>query len=216
MDDLLKQIKEAKGKSWGYLFYNDDYRFKKTYKNFALIEMEELKEANLKDYYYVPISKRQAFDLLDITNINARIEPGAIIRSNVRIKEDAIVMMGAIINIGAEIGNKTLIDMGAVIGSRAKIGNNCHIGANAVVAGVLEPLSSKEVVIEDDCLIGAGAIIIEGVTVKKGTIVGAGSVVIADTIEGMVYAGNPARLIKKRDEKTNQKTVFLDELRRIE
>lgn len=216
MDDLLKQIKKAKGKSWGYIFYNDDYRFKKTYQNFALIEMEELEEAKLKDYHFSPISKRQAFDLLDITDINARIEPGAIIRSNVKIGEDAIIMMGAIINIGAEIGKKTLIDMGAVIGSRAQIGNNCHIGANAVIAGVLEPLSSKEVVIEDDCLIGAGAVIIEGVTVKKGTVVGAGSVVINDTIEGMVYAGNPAKLIKKRDEKTNQKTVFLDDLRRID
>ena len=216
MDDLLKQIKKVKGKSWGYIFYNDDYRFKKTYKNFALIEMEELEEAKLKDYHFWPISKRQAFDLLDITDINARIEPGAIIRSNVKIGEDAIIMMGAIINIGAKIGKKTLIDMGAVIGSRAKIGNNCHIGANAVIAGVLEPLSSKEVVIEDDCLIGAGAVIIEGVTVKKGTVVGAGSVVINDTIEGMVYAGNPAKLIKKRDEKTNQKTVFLDDLRRID
>ncbi|RYY70023.1 MAG: sugar O-acetyltransferase, partial [Chitinophagaceae bacterium] len=50
--------------------------------------------------------------------------------------------------------------------------------------------------IEDDVWIGAGAIILQGVTVGKKSIVGAGAVVTKDVPPGVVVAGNPARIIK--------------------
>ena len=101
--------------------------------------------------------------LLDIRNIRARIEPGAVIREKVEIGEGAVIMMGAVINIGAVIGEGTMIDMGAVLGGRAIVGNRCHIGAGTVLAGVVEPASATPVVIEDDVMIGANAVVIEGV-----------------------------------------------------
>ena len=73
--------------------------------------------------------------------INARIEPGAVIRDQVEIGDNAVIMMGAIINIGAIIGEGTMIDMGAVLGGRATVGKHCHIGAGAVLAG----LSNRQV-----------------------------------------------------------------------
>ena len=100
--------------------------------------------------------------LLDIRNIRARIEPGAVIREKVEIGEGAVIMMGAVINIGAVIGEGTMIDMGAVLGGRAIVGNRCHIGAGTVLAGVVEPASATPVVIEDDVMIGANAVVIEG------------------------------------------------------
>ena len=81
-----------------------------------------------------------AVPLLDMKNINARIEPGAIIRDQVEIGDRAVIMMGAIINIGAVIKEGTMIDMGAVLGGRAIVGKNCHIGAGAVLAGVIGPV----------------------------------------------------------------------------
>ena len=72
--------------------------------------------------------------LLDLKDLKARIEPGAIIREKVEIGEGAVIMMGAILNIGAVVGKRTMIDMGAVLGGRATVGDNCHIGAGAVVA----------------------------------------------------------------------------------
>ena len=54
--------------------------------------------------------------LLDLKGINARIEPGALIREKVEIGDGAVIMMGAVINIGARIGAGTMIDMGAVLG----------------------------------------------------------------------------------------------------
>ena len=105
--------------------------------------------------------------MLDLKEIDARIEPGAIIREQVSIGNRAVIMMGAVINIGAVIGEGTMIDMGAVLGGRATVGKNCHIGAGAVLAGVIEPASATPVIIEDNVLVGANAVVIEGVHVGK-------------------------------------------------
>ena len=92
-------------------------------------------------------SRNSAIPLLDTKDLKARIEPGAIIRDDVEIGDNAVVMMGAVINIGAVIGSGTMIDMGAVLGGRAMVGKNCHIGAGTVLAGVVEPASALPVVI---------------------------------------------------------------------
>ena len=58
------------------------------------------------------------------------------------------------------------------------------------------------VVIHDDAWIGAGAIILPGVTIGEQAIVGAGSVVTRDVPPGAVVAGNPARVLKSIEELT--------------
>ena len=72
--------------------------------------------------------RNSAIPLLDTKNLNARIEPGAIIRDQVEIGDNAVIMMGAILNIGAVVGQGTMIDMGAVLGGRATVGKNCWPG----------------------------------------------------------------------------------------
>ena len=52
--------------------------------------------------------------------------------------------------------------------------------------------------IGDDVWLGTNAIILPGVTISRGTIVGAGSVVTKDFPEYSVIGGNPARLIRSR------------------
>ena len=153
--------------------------------------------------------------LLDVRNVNARIEPGAIIRDQVEIGDNAVIMMGAIINIGAVIGAGTMIDMGAVLGGRATVGAHCHVGAGCVLAGVVEPASATPVVIEDDVLLGANSVVIEGCRVGKGAVVAAGAVVTEDVPAGAVVAGCPARVIKMKDEKTEAKTALVDALRNL-
>ncbi|HEY8364289.1 MAG TPA: 2,3,4,5-tetrahydropyridine-2,6-dicarboxylate N-acetyltransferase [Haloplasmataceae bacterium] len=226
--DIVKYIKEAKKvtpvKAYikGYIKPNNELPIKLFGNNdfyIAIGDFEEVKKLiednkdTISDYEIENNCRNSAIPLLDLKNIKARIEPGAIIRDKVIIGEDAVIMMGAVINIGAEIGSKTMIDMNAVIGARGKIGNNCHIGAGAVIAGVLEPPSSTPVIIEDDCLIGANAVILEGVKVGKGAVVAAGSVVIDDVKENTVVGGVPARFIKMKDENTLAKTKIIDDLR---
>ena len=78
--------------------------------------------------------RNSAIPMLDLLSIDARIEPGAIIRDRVSIGKNAVIMMGAVINIGAEIGEGTMVDMNAVIGARGQLGKRVHLGAGAVVA----------------------------------------------------------------------------------
>lgn len=168
------------------------------------------------EYFHLDNDRRNsAIPMLDLKRINARIEPGAVIRDKVEIGERAIIMMGAVINIGAVVGEGTMIDMNAVVGARALVGKNCHIGAGAVLAGVLEPPSADPVIIEDDVLVGANAVVLEGCRVGKGSVVAAGAVVVQNIEAGVVVAGQPARVIKKVDEKTKDKTALLKELRRL-
>ena len=160
-------------------------------------------------------SRNSAIPLLDKKNINARIEPGAVIRDQVTIGDGAVVMMGAIINIGAVIGEGTMIDMGVVMGGRATVGKHCHIGAGAVLAGVIEPASATPVVVEDEVLIGANAVVIEGCRIGRGAVVAAGAVVISDVPPDTVVAGCPARIIKRKDETSAAKTALVDALREL-
>lgn len=171
--------------------------------------------SKIEDYVVENDRRNSAIPTLDLKNINARIEPGAIIRDKVAIGDNAIIMMGASINIGASIGPGTMIDMNVVVGGRAKIGAMCHIGAGSVVAGVIEPPSAQPVVIEDDVLVGANAVILEGVRIGKGSVVAAGAVVTVDVPENSVVAGAPARVIKSVDAKTKSKTEILQDLRTL-
>ncbi len=173
-------------------------------------------EANTFRHLEIENDRRNsALPLLDMKNIPARIEPGAIIREQAEIGKNAVIMMGAILNIGAVVGEGTMIDMGAVLGGRATVGKNCHIGAGAVLAGVIEPASATPVIVEDDVLIGANAVVIEGCRIGQGAVVAAGAVVVSDVEANTVVAGCPAKVIKVKDGKTAAKTALVDALRTL-
>lgn len=168
----------------------------------------------IEDSYLENDRRNSAVPMLDMTTVEARIEPGAFIRDQAVIGKNAVVMMGAVINIGAVVGEETMIDMGAILGARATVGKKAHIGAGAVLAGVLEPPSATPVIIEDHVLVGANAVVLEGVRVGEGAVVAAGAIVTEDVPAGAVVAGSPAKIIKMKDEKTVAKTEFLDDLRK--
>ena len=168
----------------------------------------------LKNFRVENDRRNSAIPMLDLLAIDARIEPGAIIRDKVIIGKNAVIMMGAVINIGAEIGEGSMVDMNAVIGARGKIGKRVHLGAGAVVAGVLEPPSKSPCEIGDDVMIGANSVILEGVKIGNGSVVAAGSVVVDDVPAGVVVAGSPAKIVKSVDDRTKNKTQILSDLRK--
>ncbi len=92
------------------------------------------------------------------------------------------------------IGNKVNIQDGAIIHctyqkAKTVIGNNVSIGHNAIVHGCT---------LEDNVLIGMGAIVMDGAVIEKNSVVAAGAVVLENTrVEsGTIYAGVPAKKVK--------------------
>lgn len=221
--EIIEFIHNAQKKTPVKVVFNSDkeiyWKNCKVYGNIVYGDWEDVKPVLESypelDYVLENDCRNSAVPLLDLKNIEARIEPGALIRDQVEIGKNAVIMMGAIINIGAVIGENTMIDMGAVLGGRATVGKNCHIGAGAVLAGVIEPASAEPVIIEDDVLVGANAVIIEGVHVGKGSVVAAGAIVIEDVPENVVVAGTPARIIKQKDDKATEKTALVQALRSL-
>lgn len=223
--EIIQFIANAKKKTpvKVYLDTKEDLEFpnSKKFGNVVFGDWADIKpvlKANadvINDYIVENEMRNSAVPMLDLKGISALIEPGAIIRDQVEIGDNAVIMMGAIINIGAQIGEGTMIDMGAVLGGRAIVKNHCHIGAGTVLAGVVEPASATPVIIEDNVMIGANAVVIEGVHVGENAVVAAGAVVIEDVPANTVVAGCPAKVIKMKDEKASAKTELIDALRTI-
>jgi 2,3,4,5-tetrahydropyridine-2-carboxylate N-succinyltransferase/tetrahydrodipicolinate N-acetyltransferase len=171
---------------------------------------------NITDLHKDISARYSALPLKDLSTVEARVEPGAIIREGASIGKDCVIMMGAVVNVGAEVGQGTMVDMNAVIGARAIIGKECHIGAGAVIAGVLEPPSRKPVVIADHVIVGGNAVVLEGVAVGKGSVVAAGAVVVDEVKPGMVVAGVPAKVIHNvADIADKDKISIVKSLRRL-
>lgn len=201
---------DLKGLEW----YGDNNFFILLGESDVVNEVIENNKHLINHYRLENDRRNSAIPMLNLVDIEARIEPGAIIRDRVKIDKNAVIMMGAVINIGAEIGEGTMVDMNAVVGARGKLGKRVHLGAGAVVAGVLEPPSKSPCEIGDDVLIGANAVILEGVKIGDGAVIAAGSVVVKDVPSGVVVAGSPAKIIKIVDEQTKDKTKLLDDLRK--
>lgn len=92
------------------------------------------------------------------------------------------------------IGNNVKIGAGTII-----LDSDCHTLDYLYRRGLEDQLYkvNKEVSIEDDVLIGANCIILKGVVIGERSIIGAGSVITKNIPTGEIWAGNPARFIKK-------------------
>jgi len=82
----------------------------------------------------------------------------------------------------------------------------------------------KEVIIEENVWIGEKSIILKGTKIGKNSIIGAGSVVSGEVPDNVVFAGNPAKEIKKLDKEDfvtrkslfSESSTYLDDLLTIE
>ncbi|HET6528216.1 MAG TPA: 2,3,4,5-tetrahydropyridine-2,6-dicarboxylate N-succinyltransferase [Balneolaceae bacterium] len=106
---------------------------------------------------------------------NVRMVPGgSSVRRGAYVAPGVIIMPPAYINVGAYVDEGSMIDSHALVGSCAQVGKNVHLSAGVQLGGVLEPVGLSPVVIEDNCFIGAGSVIVEGILVKKGAVIAPG------------------------------------------
>ena len=104
---------------------------------------------------------------------NIRIVPQAIARHGSFIDKN-VVLMPSFVNIGAYVGEGTMVDTWATVGSCAQIGANVHLSGGVGIGGVLEPLQASPTIIEDNCFIGARSEVVEGVIVRKNSVISMG------------------------------------------
>jgi 2,3,4,5-tetrahydropyridine-2,6-dicarboxylate N-succinyltransferase len=145
-----------------------------------------------------PFVDKDTLPLKRITTADAvRVVPGgSAVRDGAFLGRNVICMPPMYINIGAYVGDGTLVDSHALVGSCAQVGARVHLSAGAQVGGVIEPVGSLPVIIEDDVLVGGNTGIYEGIVVKARAVIAAGTVItgstpIYDLPNGRVIAPGP-------------------------
>jgi 2,3,4,5-tetrahydropyridine-2-carboxylate N-succinyltransferase len=137
--------------------------------------------------------KCKDWQLNDFEKAGFRALAGSIVRQGAFIAPK-VVLMPSFVNVGAYVGENTMVDTWSTIGSCAQIGKNCHISGGVGIGGVLEPVQSNPVIIEDNCFIGARSEIAEGVIVEEGAVISMGvfigaSTKIVDRQTGQIHYG---------------------------
>lgn len=117
------------------------------------------------------------------------------------ISHFARFITGIEIHPGAKIGRRFFIDhgMGVVIGETAEIGNDCLIYQGVVLGGTSLKKEKRHPTLEDEVVVGAGAIILGPITIGAGAKIGAGSVVVNNVAPGVTIVGVPGRIAEKRE-----------------
>lgn len=111
-----------------------------------------------------------------------RLVPGgSAIRRGTYVGPGVVCLPPMYVNVGAYIGAGSMIDSHALIGSCAQIGERVHVSAGTQIGGVLEPVGSRPVIVEDDAFIGGNCGIYEGVLVRRGAVIAAGVILTAST-----------------------------------
>lgn len=120
-----------------------------------------------------------------------------------------------------EVGNHNYFGPGVVI-NRTKIKNFCSIAPNVVVGGMEHDYTKfststklyphdkfKTTTIQDDVWIGANAVIRTGLTIGKGSIIGANTVVLKDVPPMSIVVGNPGKILKNRFDDISKEKKFM-------
>ena len=139
----------------------------------------------------------------------AYIAPGAFVVGNVSLGKEASVWYNAVVrgddSAAVSIGDQTNIQDLSVVhvdeGLPCTIGNRVTVGHRAII---------HSCTIEDDCLIGMGAILLNNVHLGAGSVVGAGALLTEGTRipPGSLVIGLPARVVREVDDELSERIQF--------
>ncbi|MNQ92370.1 putative acetyltransferase [compost metagenome] len=174
------------------------------------------KGKNVKVMHLRKISCGSNFIIEDNVYINGLSKSGISLGSNVTIQRDSILVCTGVIRrlgVGITIGDNVGINARVYLGGQGgtEIGKDVIIGPSVKIFSENHKYNRTDLEIKDqgetrkgvkignDCWIGAGAIILDGVTIDEGCVVAAGSVVTKSFPAFVVIGGVPAKIIRKRN-----------------
>lgn len=148
------------------------------------------------DLYYIcavgnPEAKKQLVQKAEELGLRAAtlIHPSVVMSKHVSIGEGTIICAGNIITVNIKIGNHVIVNLDCTIGHDVLIEDCVTILPSANISG--------NVKINQCCDIGTGCAIIQGKTIGKNSVIGAGAVVVKDIPDNCVAVGCPAKIIKE-------------------
>ena len=204
------------------LYFREFYREIMNYKIYSNAKIG--KNSKIGNYVIIGVPSRDKKQTKTIIGENAIIRShsviyaGNIIGNDFQSGHNITMRENNKIGNNVSIGTKTIIEHDVVIEDNVRIHSNafipefsvlkkgCWIGPCVVLTNAIYPLGRevkkrlKGVIIEEGAIIGANATILPGVRIGRNALVGAGSVVTKDVKSECVVVGNPAEVIKKRDE----------------
>ena len=140
---------------------------------FPIQEMRTMRSGELEWYDKMELKH-------DYEKLGVRVVPHAVARYGAYIAPGAI-LMPSYVNIGAYVDSGTMVDTWATVGSCAQIGKHVHLSGGVGIGGVLEPVQAAPVILEDNCFIGARAIVVEGAHICREAVLGSNTVITGST-----------------------------------
>lgn len=175
------------------------------------------KRVTIRQASFIHVGKN--FIAQDNCEINGLSQKGLVFGDKVTVGSYAIIrptnLYGGEAGVGLKIGNNSSIGPYSYIGCSGyiEIGDNVmmsprvsiysenHNFSNPEIPMIEQGVTRSFVKIEDDCWIAANSVILAGVTIGKGSVIAAGSIVTKDVPPYSIVAGNPAKVIKSRTDK---------------
>lgn len=148
----------------------------KNYKMFIAISFTELNRVRTRLYQQAKIKGYQ---------LASYVSSKAFVWRNVEIGENCFILENNVLQYHVKIGNNVTLWSGNHIGHRTSIRDNCFVSSQVTISGFCE--------VGENCFIGVNACIADGLKIAKDCLIGAGTVVLQNTFEGLVYVGNPAK-----------------------
>lgn len=129
--------------------------------------------------------------LKDNLQITSLIHPSAVISAHASIEKGVLVCANSTINHLAVVGMGSIINTAASIDHDCLIGNYVHVSVGARLAGAIK--------VSDKSFLGINSCVIQGLSIGKNCILGAGATLITDLPSNTTAVGTPAKVINKHD-----------------
>ncbi|WP_140937950.1 acetyltransferase [Sphingobacterium lumbrici] len=133
--------------------------------------------------------RKQIFETLrDTIPFYTFVHSSVYVDESVKIGKGSVIYPGCLLDQHVEIGDNVLMNISGTVAHDSIIGNHCFLSPSMAIAGFVN--------VDEQCVVGINATVIDNISIVAQTQIGGGTVVIKDIEQSGLYVGNPARFIR--------------------